>query len=69
MNAEAVTSVESDVITSVKEAAAFIRMSRSWTYRASARGELPSFKAGSRRRWRKSSLRRWMDERERKAAS
>ncbi len=69
MDSTAVATLEDDVITSVKEAAAFIRMSRSWTYRASARGELPSFKAGSRRRWRKSSLRRWMDERERRAAS
>jgi excisionase family DNA binding protein len=57
-----------DDILEVEDAARMLHMSVSWTQKAAARGDIPSFKLGSRRLYRRSSLRRHIEEREQKEA-
>lgn len=48
-----------DLLT-VEEAAAYIRMSVHWVYKASADGRLPCVKMGSRTRFRREDLDEWL---------
>jgi excisionase family DNA binding protein len=49
---------------SIKQAAEFAGVSTSWLYKAAGRGEVPSFRVGARRLFRRSALVEWMAERE-----
>lgn len=46
---------------SVAEAAAYLGVSRDWVYEKAAAGDLPSYKFGGHRRFRKAELDAWVE--------
>jgi excisionase family DNA binding protein len=50
-----------DRVLTIPEAAAHIRMSEDWTYRAARQGDLPAFKIGRNWRFRMSDLNAWVE--------
>lgn len=50
-----------DIMT-IKEVAAYLKLTEKTAYRLSAEGEIPGFKVGGSWRFRKSDIDRWIDQ-------
>jgi len=53
-----------DKIFTIKEVAAYLKLAEKTTYRLSAEGKLPGFKAGGSWRFRKSEIDNWIKDQE-----
>lgn len=51
-----------DEIVSIKEVAAYLKLTEKTAYRLAAEGKIPGFKVGGSWRFRRSEIEKWIDE-------
>ena len=56
--------MNTDIMT-IKEVAAYLKLTEKTAYRLTAEGKIPGFKVGGSWRFRRSEIERWIDERSR----